>query len=208
MHVIDKPVLALTAGDLMNRAVVRLPETMSLRDAARLLLQHQIGGAPVVDRQGRCVGALTAVDFLRLADRREDPSRPAAPPLPYSCSFQERRRLPDGKEVTLCVLPPGVCPLQAKQEVAGQEWVVCSEPHCVLADWQVVDVERLPENEVRYFMTAGPITVTPAASIRQLARLMTGAHIHHVFVVDEAQRPVGVVSSTDLLAALARAGDD
>jgi len=35
--------------------------------------------------------------------------------------------------------------------------------------------------------------------------MMIDAHIHRVIVVDEQQRPVGVVSSTDILSAVAYA---
>jgi predicted transcriptional regulator len=41
--------------------------------------------------------------------------------------------------------------------------------------------------------------------IGDLARMMIDAHIHRLIVVDDAGRPAGVVSSTDLLAALAAA---
>jgi CBS domain-containing protein len=200
----NKPLVALTAGDLMNPDVVRLPEDRPLRDAARLLLRNQIGGAPVVDAQGRCVGVLSAHDFLRLAEKRDDVTKPTSPPLPITCAFQEKHSRPDGKEVTLCSLPPGVCPIQVRQKGAdGEELVICNQPHCVLVDWQVVDVEKLPADEVRRFMTADPVTVRPTTSIRALARMMLDAHIHRVIVVDEERRPIGVVSSTDLLAALA-----
>jgi CBS domain-containing protein len=206
MRAKGKLLQALTAGDLMNTDVVRLPQDMSLRDAARLLLQNQIGGAPVVDAQGKCVGVFSAVDFLRLSEMRADATRPTSPPLPISCSFQAKHRMSDGKEVTLCTLPPGVCPIQVKQEEpGGEKLIVCSQPHCVLVDWQVVDVEELPTDEVRRFMTPDPVTGRPDTSIRVLARMMIDAHIHRVIVVDEARRPVGVVSSTDLLATLAYA---
>jgi CBS domain-containing protein len=68
-----------------------------------------------------------------------------------------------------------------------------------------VDVEELPTDEVRRFMTPNPVTARPDASIRTLARMMIDAHVHRVIVVDEQDRPVGVVASTDLLAALAYA---
>ena len=204
MRAKSKPLQALTADDLMKPDVVRLPEEMPLRDAARLLLRNQIGGAPVVDGQGKCVGVFSAIDFLRLSEVRADATRPTAPPLPITCSFQRKHRTSDGKEVTLCTLPPGVCPIQVKQEGPGGETlIVCSQPHCVLVDWQVVDVEKLPTDEVRRFMTPDPVTARPATSIRILARMMIDAHIHRVIVVDEERRPIGVVSSTDLLAAMA-----
>jgi CBS domain-containing protein len=72
-----------------------------------------------------------------------------------------------------------------------------------MADWQVVEVEKPPQDEVRQFMTTVPVTVTPAISIRDVARIMIDAHVHRVIVVDDDQRPIGIVSSTDLLAVLA-----
>ena len=50
----NKPPPALTAADLMTRNVVQLPQEMPLRVAACLQLRSQIGGALVVDIQGRC----------------------------------------------------------------------------------------------------------------------------------------------------------
>lgn len=199
------PLLRLTAEDLMVRDIVLLSVDMSLREAAELLLHHQVGGAPVVDAEGVCVGVLSATDFLRLAHRRVEISKPLAPPLPITCSFQSKRQRPDGKELTLCTLPPGVCPLQVKESsLEGEPSLVCGQPHCVLVDWQVVDVEKLPADAVRNFMTPDPVLVRPSTGIRTLARMMVDAHIHRLIVVDESRRPVGIVSSTDLLAALAR----
>ena len=104
------------------------------------------------------------------------------------------------------MLPPGVCPLQVNQDVTdGADLIVCGQPHCVLVDWQVVDVEKLPADEVRRFMTPDPVTVRPATSIRILAPMMIDAHIHRVIVVDEERKPIGVVSGTDILAVVAHA---
>lgn len=204
MRAPNKPLQALTAGDLMSPEVIRLPEKMALRDAARLLLQHQIGGAPVVDAGGKCVGVVSAVDCLRLSEAGSGHGRPASPPLPITCSFQVERCIRDGETVTLCTLPPGACPIQVKKEGPyGEELIVCSQPHCVLVDWQMVDVEKLPTDEVRRFMTPDPVAVPPTTPLRTLARMMIDAHIHRIIVVDEEGRPVGVVSSTDILAALA-----
>ncbi len=38
--------------------------------------------------------------------------------------------------------------------------------------------------------------------------MMIDAHIHRVIVVDKDERPIGIVSSTDILAAVAHADDD
>lgn len=198
------PLAELTANDLMAGDLVLLPEDMPLRQAARLLLKNQIGGAPVVDAKGRCVGVLSSIDFLRMAERREQVASPTAPSLPLTCSFQTNYRTSDGRDIVLCDLAPGVCSIQVKETGPGGEpLLVCSQPHCVLVDWQIVELEKLPNDEVRQFMTPDPVTVSPTTPIHALARMMIDAHFHRVIVVDEERRPLGVVSSTDLLTALA-----
>jgi CBS-domain-containing membrane protein len=75
---------------------------------------------------------------------------------------------------------------------------------CVCADWQMVDLDLLPPDSVVGFMTRDPVTAPTTACIRDLARRMLDAHIHRIVIVDENGRPVGIVSSTDVLAAVAR----
>jgi predicted transcriptional regulator len=128
----EKPFLSLTAGDLMSRGVVTVPQGTTLRAAAQILLHEQISGVPVVDAAGRCVGILSATDFLHF-------------------------------------------------------WV---KNH------------RKLEEKVSQHMTADPVRVPEDTPITQLARQMIDAHIHRVVVVDSDQVPVGVVSSTDVLAAV------
>ena len=51
-------------------------------------------------------------------------------------------------------------------------------------------------------MSTDPVTVAPSTPITDLTRKMIDAHIHRVIVVDEQDHPIGVVSSTDVLAAV------
>jgi CBS domain-containing protein len=129
---------------------------MSLTGAARLLARAGVSGAPVVDPEGRCVGVLSANDFVAYADKGH---RAAKRPHPRSCAHSA---------------------------------------------WQVIDFERVPEEEVEQFMTADPATVRPTTPLAELAQMMVDAHIHRLIVVDADDRPVGIVSSTDILAAVAR----
>jgi len=85
----------------------------------------------------------------------------------------------------------------------GTSRLVCSNPGCFLSDWQVMEGEALPtDDEVGSYMTADPVMVPPNRSIAELACAMTDAHIHRIIVVDARNRPIGVVSSTDVLAAV------
>jgi CBS domain-containing protein len=75
-----------------------------------------------------------------------------------------------------------------------------------LAPWgEMIDIDDSPANEIRHYMTAQPVTVAPTAPIGELAQKMVDAHIHRILVVVDQDRPQGIVSSTDILAAVARA---
>jgi CBS-domain-containing membrane protein len=158
MRTTSKPLLNLTAADLMTTTVVAIPRAMSLRGAAHLLAQAHISGAPVVDGSGHCIGVLSTTDFVSWADKGDAARHPRLPAV-----------------------------------------------DCPHSEWQVLEPEQLPADEVGEYMTPDPVTVLPGTSIGELARQMTDAHIHRVIVVDAERRPVGIVSSTDILAALARA---
>lgn len=49
-------------------------------------------------------------------------------------------------------------------------------------------------------MSVPPITVETTTSLADAARLMNDRHLHRVVVVDDAERPVGVLSSMDFVA--------
>src|SRR5579864_1630205 len=149
-----KPLLSLSAHDLMSSDVVMIPEDMSLQAAARLLSRAGIGGAPVVNANGRCVGVLSASDFLHFAEH------------------DERKHLH-------------------------------RDEACMCSAWQLPEDAERDVCAVREFMTSDPVVVTPGTSIGEVARIMLDAHIHRVIVVvDPERRPIGVVSSTDILAAV------
>ncbi len=158
MAAITKPLLSLTADDLMTRTVVMIPCAMSLQRAAHLLGQAGITGAPIVDADGCCVGVISASDFVAWADKGEAAARK---PAKNGC---------------------------------------CAAHHA----WQMPAEGELPRQEVGSYMTPDPVMVAPATPIGELARMMVDAHIHRVVVVNAHKRPVGIVSSTDVLAALAR----
>jgi CBS-domain-containing membrane protein len=149
-----KPLTSLTAEDVMSRNVLAIPCRMSLRAAACMLSKADITGAPVVDETGKCIGVLSAVDFL------------------HAAQTERRFRTP-------------------------------LSDSCVCTAWQMVEMEQVPTEEVSTFMSKDPVTVSPSATIVELAKMMRDAHIHRIIVVDGKKRPIGIVSSTDIVAAVA-----
>jgi predicted transcriptional regulator len=71
--------------------------------------------------------------------------------------------------------------------------------------WQIVEVAVDYEDSVEFYMNDDPVTAGPTTPIGQIARMMIDAHIHRIIVVDAMNHPIGIVSTTDVLAAVAQA---
>jgi CBS domain-containing protein len=158
MLTVEKPLNSLYASDLMSHDVVMIPEEMSLQGAARLLSRAQVSGGPVVDNNGKCIGVLSAVDYLHWAEHG---------------GVTEQRPCP------------------------------CSDT--AWKPWQMLDKPEHSETLVGSVMNRNPVTASPKTTVGKLAQMMLDAHIHRVVIVDPDDKPVGIVSSTDILAALAHA---
>lgn len=153
--------LSLRVCDIMSESPVQLGKGTTMSEAARTLQRHKISGAPVSDDRGKCVGMLTASDFV---------SHVTSEPVEEVASVGEA-------EGVLVQDAPG-------------------EPY---------HVESLARDTVENFMTGAVQSISAAASILDAARMMCGSHIHRVVVLDEQDRPIGLVSSIDLVASMIKA---
>jgi CBS domain-containing protein len=195
-----KPSKTVTISDLMRRQVITIPEETSLREAAHLLFRTQISGAPVVDAAGCCVGVLSASDFVHWAAEGGHGLDDSGLPV---CPYQLKGRLLTGEEAMICKLAEGSCAWQEmRPTTGGRHAAVCCIPDDVRSDRQRAGKD-FPVSGLRRYMTTDVVTAGPETPLSELARVMIDAHIHCVIVVDEERKPIGVVSSTDLLATLA-----
>jgi CBS-domain-containing membrane protein len=196
-----EPLSELTASDLMSGDVITIPQDCFLRAAAELLFRNQIGGAPVVDPEGRCIGMLSATDFVRWV---KDGAQGAEEVPPPPCPYQVKGRLLTGGEALICTLSEGYCPLQELWPTTGGSHTTL----CLLPEGAARDPGRAARNSlvrgVCRAMTADLVTVAAEAPLAELVRFMIDAHVHRLVVVDGQHRPIGIVSCIDVLAALAR----
>lgn len=58
------------------------------------------------------------------------------------------------------------------------------------------------ETSVRDLMTPRPVTIGPAATVKEAAQMLLYADVHRLFVLD-GDRLVGVISTTDIVRAVA-----
>ncbi|HQU41164.1 MAG TPA: CBS domain-containing protein [Pirellulales bacterium] len=71
--------LTLRVSDVMSRNVVSVAANKSMAEAATVLTQQFISGAPVVGNHNQCVGILSAIDFVRsIANASGASANPAA----------------------------------------------------------------------------------------------------------------------------------
>ena len=75
----------LRVRDVMSAGPVSVDQSESLGAAAAVMIDRPVSGLPVVDESGRCVGMLTAFDFVRR----------------YSAERNEERAALDGGDVRL-----------------------------------------------------------------------------------------------------------
>lgn len=156
--------LSLHVSDIMTSPVTTISELSTMADAAQVLSDAGITGAPVVDAVGRCVGVLSAMDFAmretRLASQNEE----------LSCGWQHS---------------------------------LCREN-----DGDPLYIEAVAEDRVGEHMSPAVQTINGTASLVNASRVMCREHIHRLIIIDDDRRPIGVVSSLDLVASLVAAVEE
>lgn len=145
----------MRVAQIMATDVISVHEDQAMCEAAQLFKNCGITGAPVVDSLGRCVGVLSATDYVESK-------------LEEKCG---------------CVTH-----------------VATSYDRSGLTRVEVLDNEC-----VRAHMSPKVQTIREHSSIVAAGRLMCEGHIHRLIVVDRQGRPVGVVTSLDLVSALVNA---
>ena len=71
---------AVDVGDVMRRGVVTTTADTPVDEAAALMVDHRIGGLPVLDARSRVVGVITETDIFRAFVASERRSRQGARP--------------------------------------------------------------------------------------------------------------------------------
>lgn len=64
----------LKAKDIMNKDVITVNEETTIEEFARILIEHKISGAPVVDEKGKLKGIVTENDLISQNSRLHIPT--------------------------------------------------------------------------------------------------------------------------------------
>jgi CBS domain-containing protein len=170
----------ITAADLMNPKVLAVRDDMTLRELAAFLIRNQITGAPVEDGGGRLVGVVSTVDIAEavLAGQEEASG--------------------DG-EAESGAAAGAMAGAGGDIAFFAQDWE--EEPDEEdLAELQLAEGDE-DDLLVRDIMTPAVYSVAEDATVSEVASRMLDSHVHRLLVTRE-DRPVGIITTSDLLGLL------
>lgn len=154
----------LLTRDLMNREVLAARADMTVGELATFLLENEISGAPVADRDGRLVGVVSLRDIVAYvtAEDDDDGDEAAGHPDYFARGWEE------------------------------DEW----------SEEEIEELDLAGEDLlVEDIMTPRVFSVSEDASVPAIASLMLKEHLHRLLVIRDG-RPLGIISTSDLLGLL------
>lgn len=183
----------MTVESLMTREVVTVEPEATLREAASILVTEHIGGLPVVAGE-ELVGVVSATDILDF-----DVDAPGAPTTREE-QYTGFGEAPESRawDVEAGDEAPATYFTRFRED-AGADVVERFE-EVDRPEWDVLD-----EHVVSEVMTRSVFSLGPATAVREAARRMIDADLHRAMVVEDG-RLVGILTSLDILRAVAERG--
>lgn len=163
----------ITAADLMNPEVLTVREDWPVADLARFLIDNEISGAPVEAADGKLVGVVSLRDIVAYASGEDEPE--------LDGGDDESEEAAD----------------DTYSEFYAQGWDDDEWTQQDFDDLDLGDEELLVED----IMTPSVFSVSAEATVSEVANLMLNQHLHRVLVLTDG-KPVGIISSSDLLGLL------
>jgi CBS domain-containing protein len=90
----------MTAKEVMQTEIETVPDVMPVRDLAAFLVDREISGAPVTDREGRLIGVVSLTDIAEGEAETGGATEAAISPY-FATGWERRLNLDDFKEVPL-----------------------------------------------------------------------------------------------------------
>jgi predicted transcriptional regulator len=191
----------LTAGELMSKPVDSVEASLPLTDAVRELMEKDVGRLLVTD-QGKPVGVISLSDFVASIAQEEKPRRETVADVMSDAILVCRDKTP-------------IYSAARTMTQAGWRSVLVVDAHGI-PQGVVSGKDLLPfvkqgldeKLTVRQVMHPA-LTIDVNASLREAADLMIKKHYHRLVVVDDKDPdafPLGVISSFDIVAEMAKPG--
>jgi CBS domain-containing protein len=167
---------------IMQTDVVTADPEMSVYDLSKLLAQHDITGAPVVDLDGELVGVVSMTDVIRLA---ADETDIRVAPRPFVTAAADLADADEEEEDLVDYFQHANVP--GAGVGPASDWATES------------DLDRY---EVRSIMTPANFHIRPEATLGELADFLLRGRIHRALVMED-NALIGIVTTIDVLRAVA-----
>jgi len=191
----------LTAGDLMSKPVDSVEASLPLTEAVHELIDKDVSRLLVTEK-GKPVGVISLSDFVAGIAQEEKPRRETVADVMADAILVCREETP-------------IHSAARTMTEAGWRSVLVVDargvPQGVLSGKDLLPFVKDGVDEqltVRSLMHPA-LTIDVNASLRQAADLMIQKHYHRLVVVDEKDPdtfPLGIISSFDIVAAMAKPG--
>lgn len=175
-------------SEIMTREVATVEPEMTLREALDVLRGESVSGAPVVRHDG-VIGVLSATDILEFEATSSGVPTERTQQLEWG-EFPEPEVWEEGAEAPAAYFVDFWS--DAGAEVT-ERFEASDSP-----EW-----DQLDEHSVSEVMSRKVVALPPEADLREAARLMIEADIHRILVIDEDGGLQGIVSTTDVVRAVA-----
>jgi CBS domain-containing protein len=178
-------------SEIMTTELVTVSPDLTLLEVAEVLTGNGISGAPVVSGR-ELVGVISTTDVVEF-----DAATPSVEPVREDqVAWGEIRSVQpvDGGEES----EPGLYFTEMWDDSGAD---VLERFRSDTPEWN-----RMAEATVGSAMTTSVVSLPPGAAVQEAARIMLAAGIHRILVVDEGGDLVGLVSSSDIVQAVAERG--
>jgi predicted transcriptional regulator len=191
----------LTAGDLMSSPIDTIEANMQLGEAAHLLIEKDINRL-VVTEKGVPTGVISTSDFVSSIAREEKPLRQTVADVMSDAILVCRDKTPLTSAARTMTQAGwrSVLVVDAKGKPEG----VVSGKDLLPYVQNGVD-EKLTVRDIMH----PALTIDIHAKLREAADLMIQNHYHRLVVIDQEDPqafPLGIISSFDIVAEMARPG--
>ncbi len=192
----------LCAADLMSYPIISVDSEAPLREAAKLLIEKDVNRLLVTEK-GKAVGMIAGSDFVASIAKAEQLNRNSVADVMSDAILVCRDKTPvasvaramtDAHYRSVLVVDPQGKPVGV---VSEKDLIPLIQNGSLQESLTVVDVMHKM------------LTVDSHASLREAAQLMIQHHHHRVVVVDDNDPdafPLGIVSSFDIVAEMAKPG--
>lgn len=179
----------VTLAQIMSTEVKTVSPETTLRELAEFLVSERVSGAPVV-ASGRVVGVVSATDLLEFdSEGRAVPvyrSTGEGDPLSGDESWDEEEGDAAASYYADLWVDAGAR-VETRLATDSPEW------------------NALEDHDISEVMTRRLLSLPPTADVQEAARRMDEADVHRLLVMED-DRLVGLITSSDLVRAVARYG--